>query len=33
LELAGEGLDSDLNGYRAEFVELAKKAKELAARK
>ncbi|HXT58175.1 MAG TPA: VWA domain-containing protein [Pirellulales bacterium] len=33
LELAGEGLDSDLNGYRAEFIALAKKAKELASPK
>ncbi|HUY89218.1 MAG TPA: VWA domain-containing protein [Pirellulales bacterium] len=30
LELAGEGLDSDLNGYRAEFIGLAKKAKKLS---
>ena len=30
LELAGEGLDSDLDGYRAEFIGLVKKAMELA---
>jgi Ca-activated chloride channel family protein len=30
LELAGEGLDSDLDGYRAEFIGLVKKTKELS---
>ena len=33
LELAGEGLDSDLNGYRAEFISLVKKAKALTSGK
>ena len=33
LELAGEALDSDLDGYRAEFVALTKKAKELSGQR
>jgi Ca-activated chloride channel family protein len=33
LELAQEGLGRDESGYRREFVELVKKARDIAARK